>query len=110
MIYWYGKMRQWPELRRQAIKYLACPVASVSSEHVFSAAGTVVTVRRTNLLPENMEKLTVIKMYQHFIPQDYTVPETAQEEDGGKWSDSNVLADELLGKPPEFEDRLYFPD
>lgn len=109
LMYWYVKMRQWPELSRLAKKYQACPVASVSAERVFSAAVSDVTVRRTSLSPQNVERLTMIKMNQHFIPHNYTVPDTTQEEEND-WSESSVLADQLLSEPPEFEDELYFLD
>lgn len=71
LVYWYGKMQQWTELSRQAIKYLSCPVARASSECMFIASCTVVTVRRTCLSPQNMERLTMIKIHQHHTTRLY---------------------------------------
>eukprot|EP01035_Chromulina_nebulosa_P032737 gene32737-43751_t len=40
-----------------AADFLGCPLSSVPSEQVFSAAGRVLTEQRSNLKPETLEKL-----------------------------------------------------
>lgn len=112
LVYWYGKRSQWPLLTRLEIKYLASPVASVSSELVFSAAGAIVSLKRTSLSPKSMERLTMIKMNQHFIPPDYKIRESRQEEERDFDDKGSVLpgAELLLSETPDFEDELLFPD
>ncbi|XP_078514398.1 zinc finger BED domain-containing protein 6-like [Lissotriton helveticus] len=112
LVYWYERRRQWPVLSRLAIKYLACPVASVSSERVFSAAGAIVTSKRTSLSPKSVERLTMIKMNQRFIPPDYQVRESPPDEESECEEDvlTTGLHDLLLSERTEFEDELLFPD
>ncbi|XP_078520379.1 zinc finger BED domain-containing protein 6-like [Lissotriton helveticus] len=45
LAYWHGKRKIWRELTNLAINYLSCPLASVSSERVFSSAGGIVTCK-----------------------------------------------------------------
>ena len=62
-----SKMSTWPELAFYALEVLACPVASVLSERVFSTAGGVITDKRSCLSTanvDNVDKLTFIKMNQ----------------------------------------------
>ena len=47
--YWVGRLDLWPELAQFAMELLACPSSSVLSERTFSAAGGVVTDKRTRL-------------------------------------------------------------
>ncbi|XP_078497194.1 putative protein ZBED10P isoform X2 [Lissotriton helveticus] len=111
LVYWYRTRSQWPVLSRLAIKYLACPVARVSSERVFSAAGAIVTVERTSLSPKSVERLTMIKMNQHFIPPDYKIRESQLEEESESKDITSGLHDLLLSEePPGFDDELLFPD
>lgn len=49
-----------PVLSTYAKKYLAIPATSTPSERVFSTAGNIVTTKRANLLPENVNKLVFL--------------------------------------------------
>ncbi|VEL25005.1 unnamed protein product [Protopolystoma xenopodis] len=74
MHYWVSRLDQWPELAQYALEVLACPPASVLSERVFSAAGGVVTEKRTRLSTGSVDKLTFIKMNEAWISGDIQVP------------------------------------
>ena len=41
--YWYRHKNEWPALTCLAFSYLSCPPSSVTSEHVFSLVGNIVT-------------------------------------------------------------------
>ena len=53
--YWAAKLDLWPQLAEIALDKLSCPSSSVVSERVFSAAGAIVTPRRTHLSTKNAE-------------------------------------------------------
>ncbi|XP_078520108.1 zinc finger BED domain-containing protein 6-like isoform X1 [Lissotriton helveticus] len=89
LVYWYGKMSQWPLITKLAINYLACPLTNVSTERVFSAAGAIVTSKRTCLSAKNVGRLTMIRMNQHFILPDYKIRESTQEEEDTDLSDGS---------------------
>ncbi|XP_078539863.1 zinc finger BED domain-containing protein 6-like [Lissotriton helveticus] len=113
LAYWHGKRKIWRELTNLAINYLSCPLASVSSERVFSSAGGIVTSKRSRLLPANVERLTLIKMNQHFIPPDYRVREcTQEEEDTALPEESSPQLPEVTptDELAEYEDEFCFPD
>lgn len=72
--YWAAKLDLWPQLAEFALEKLSCPASSVASERVFSAAGAIVTPRRTRLSTLNVERLTFVKMNQEWISQDFNPP------------------------------------
>lgn len=57
LTWWQGNYGRFPLLQKLARKYLAIPATSVPSERVFSAAGNIVTAKRSCLLPENVDML-----------------------------------------------------
>jgi hypothetical protein len=59
--WWASQKSRFPILSQLAKKYLAIPATSASSEKLFSDAGNVMTVRRTNLLPSTFENLVFCK-------------------------------------------------
>jgi hypothetical protein len=59
--WWASQESRFPILSKLAKKYLAIPASSASSERLFSDAGNVMTVRRTNLLPSTFEHLVFCK-------------------------------------------------
>uniref|UniRef100_A0A6I8QLY6 BED-type domain-containing protein n=1 Tax=Xenopus tropicalis TaxID=8364 RepID=A0A6I8QLY6_XENTR len=67
MNFWVSRLDQWPELAQYALEVLACPPASVLSERVFSAAGGVVTEKRTRLSTGSVDRLSFIKMNENLL-------------------------------------------
>ena len=55
--WWAANQHIYPNLCKIARKYLCVVATSVPSEQLFSTAGNVVSVKRSALLPENVEKL-----------------------------------------------------
>ena len=51
---------QLPHIASLARKYLCIPSTSVPSERAFSCTGNIVNVKRSCLLPENVNKLTFL--------------------------------------------------
>ena len=51
----------YPMLARLTRQVLAIPVSSASSERVFSSAGNICTLRRTNLSVSKIERLVFMK-------------------------------------------------
>jgi hypothetical protein len=65
--WWASQASNFPILSELAKKYLAIPATSASSERLFSDAGNVMTVRRTNLLPSTFEHLIFCKQNWHLV-------------------------------------------
>ncbi|KAG8558681.1 hypothetical protein GDO81_017102 [Engystomops pustulosus] len=65
--YWVSRLDMWPQLALYALEVLACPAASVFLERVFSAAGGIITDKRTRLSTDSGDRLTHIKMNQAYI-------------------------------------------
>jgi hypothetical protein len=63
--WWRINKHQYPNMASLARIYLAPPPTSVPSERVFSTAGDVITDHRAKLLPENAEKLILLKFNYH---------------------------------------------
>ena len=57
LLWWKNREVLYPILSKLAKKYLAIPASSVPSERIFSLAGNLVTKKRVNLLPENVDLL-----------------------------------------------------
>ena len=66
-----GRLDLWPELAQFAMELLACPSSSVLSERTFSAAGGVVTDKRTRLAHNSVDYLTFIKMNEAWISEEF---------------------------------------
>ncbi|KAF1392218.1 hypothetical protein PFLUV_G00050300 [Perca fluviatilis] len=59
--WWKENARLYPLLSSIAKAYLSTPATSVPSERVFSSAGDIVNVQRSQLLPENVDMLIFLK-------------------------------------------------
>ena len=57
LAWWKVQAHRLPKLGRLAKRMLGIPGTSVPAERVFSAAGATVTARRSNLSPENVDRL-----------------------------------------------------
>ena len=58
--WWRKNCERFPALSLYANKLLCVPATSVSSERIFSVAGNIVTKKRSNLLPENVDMLVFL--------------------------------------------------
>ena len=58
--WWASSMMRYPRLSQLATKYLAPPATSVPSEQAFSAAGNIVNIKRSCLLPDNVNMLVFL--------------------------------------------------
>lgn len=59
--FWYNRRGQFPKLYRVAMKVLATPVSSSSSERVFSTLKKLVTSDRVRLSGQNVENILVAR-------------------------------------------------
>lgn len=74
MEYWVARLDTCRELAQYALELLSCPPSSVLSERTFSAAGGVVTDKRTRLSTDSVDRLTFIKMNESWIGGDFLAP------------------------------------
>lgn len=74
MEYWVARLDTCRELAQYALEVLSCPPSSVLSERTFSAAGGVVTDKRTRLSTDSVDRLTFIKMNESWIGSDFVAP------------------------------------
>ena len=58
--WWSTRQHLYPNVGKLAQKYLCVVATSVPSEQLFSTAGNVISVKRTALLSENVEKLSFL--------------------------------------------------
>ena len=65
--WWRDNGRNYPLLAKVAQFVLAIPASSAESERVFSASSNTVTVKRSQLLPSNINGLLVIKFNVELI-------------------------------------------
>jgi zinc finger BED domain-containing protein 1 (E3 SUMO-protein ligase ZBED1) len=61
IIWWKANRHAYPTLAKLARKYLAIKATSVPSEQLFSAAGNIVTEKRTRLKPKVVSDLIFVK-------------------------------------------------
>jgi hypothetical protein len=66
-LWWKLNQHRLPTMASMALVYLASPPTSVPSERVFSTAGDIITDHRSRLLPENAEKLILLKFNLHLL-------------------------------------------
>jgi hypothetical protein len=71
--FWRNQRKKFPILARLARKFFCIPAASATSERVFSAAGNIITPRRTNLGVDNIEMLVFMKENIAMLQADPTV-------------------------------------
>ena len=69
--WWRDNQGRFPAVATVAKRYLAAPPTSVASERLFSAAGRVYTDRRTNLMPQNADKLLFLKYNMPAVRYNY---------------------------------------
>ncbi|XP_068108297.1 zinc finger BED domain-containing protein 6-like [Hyperolius riggenbachi] len=65
--YWVKRLDIWSELSQYALELLSCPPSSVLLERCFSAAGGVVTEKRSRLSHASVDKLTFLKINQAWV-------------------------------------------
>lgn len=63
--WWKQNSFRYPVLSKIAIRYLCIPATSTASERVFSAAGNIVSAKRSCLKPENVNKLVFLTQNKH---------------------------------------------
>ena len=68
--WWVSRQFKYPKLSTLAQSLLAVPRTSVPAERIFSAAGALVTARRSNLSPDNVEKLLFLHKNSRNIKTD----------------------------------------
>lgn len=61
--WWRQQERRFPKLRRVAQMILGIPATSAPSERVFSTAGCVISARRSNISPENVDNILFLHSY-----------------------------------------------
>jgi len=61
LLWWKNNASRFPTLSKLAKKYLAIPATSTSSERLFSQAGNIMTVKRTQLTANTFENLIFCK-------------------------------------------------
>ncbi|CAB5131700.1 unnamed protein product [Rhizophagus irregularis] len=61
LTWWKTNKTRFPVLSKLARKYLAIPATSTPSERLFSEAGNVMTIKRTQLAPNMLENLVFCK-------------------------------------------------
>ena len=76
--WWSAHQHLYPNVSKLARKYLCVVATSVPSEQLFSTAGNIVFVKRTALLPENVEKL--IFLHDNLPPLSLPYKRCNQEE------------------------------
>ena len=69
-LWWKSNRHRFPIMASVARIYLASPPTSVPSERVFSTAGDIVSDHRSRLLPENAERLILLKFNLHLLKSD----------------------------------------
>ncbi|XP_068122102.1 zinc finger BED domain-containing protein 6-like [Hyperolius riggenbachi] len=80
MEFWVSRFDHSQELAEFALEVMSCPPSSVLSERAFSAAGGVVTDKRTRLSTKSVDILTCIKFNESWITEQYKTP-TADSRD-----------------------------
>jgi hypothetical protein len=82
--WWKMNERKFPILSNLAKKYLCIPATSTPSERLFSDAGNIMTIKRTQLLPSTFEHLLFLKRNWNLaggiFPKDNSVISKIQTE------------------------------
>ena len=70
--WWKLHSKEFPFLGSLAKKTFAVPASSASSERNFSAAGQVLTERRTGLLPDNVDPILLLHdcLYKEMVKKE----------------------------------------
>jgi hypothetical protein len=66
LTWWRERAPTYAIISRVAKKYLAIPASPVPSERIFSLAGNIITKKRANLKPENVDKLIFLHKNFHY--------------------------------------------
>ena len=67
LLWWKINKTRFPVLSKLARKYLAIPATSTLSERLFSEAGNIMTIKRTQLAPNILENLVFCKKNWCFV-------------------------------------------
>jgi hypothetical protein len=67
LLWWQGNCGRFPIMARFARRYLSAPPTSVPSERLFSTAGDVLSDHRSRLLPDNAERLILLKRNMQYL-------------------------------------------
>ena len=59
--WWQAQALKYPLISKVAKQYMSVQATSVASERVFSVAGDVVTAKRSQLSPDNVDRLLFLK-------------------------------------------------
>lgn len=78
LLWWKTNKARFPILSKLARKYLAIPATSTPSERLFSEAGNVVTIKRTQLLPNTLENLVFCKKNWHLVGGVFPLSNTSE--------------------------------
>ena len=68
--WWASRQSKYPQLSILARRLLSVPGTSVPAERIFSAAGATVTARRSNLSPDNVDKLLFLHKNSRRVKAD----------------------------------------
>ncbi|GBC12879.2 zinc finger BED domain-containing protein 1-like [Rhizophagus irregularis DAOM 181602=DAOM 197198] len=78
LLWWKTNKARFPILSKLARKYLAIPATSTPSERLFSEAGNVVTIKRTQLLPNTLENLVFCKKNWRLVGGVFPLSNTSE--------------------------------
>jgi len=70
--FWRDHHDKFPRLSRLARRIFSMPATSASVERQFSGAGLIIQERRTNLNPEQLDNILLIRSmqkYEHLLEQ-----------------------------------------
>jgi hypothetical protein len=68
--YMQSKAHEFPIITQMARDYLAIPATSAPSERVFSAAGNLITKRRTRISSENVRYVLCLRSWGLLVDDD----------------------------------------
>ena len=100
LLWWRKNESRFPHIARLARLFLAVPATSTPSERVFSAAGNIVTKKRSALSPENVDALIFLNKNWSLLFQLPSTPSSSGD------PSSVVKVEEQEEAEPELPDLL----